>query len=201
MKKLLHALLLPLALCSTASASEYLRTADFGQKSPLTIEFIIDTELQKEMTLEEIKKTIFQLTGIANGEFYLQLNRYLSIAKITYNEKLPEEINKSLVLDEKVVHWLLARPKNTDFVIFITQRPLTHKESRITVGIGSSGGGAAIISLNSDLVISANILMHEIGHNCGAQHADDPKSLMHITSSKSLSYDKENLKIIRENCG
>lgn len=174
--------------------------ADFGTKTPLTIEFIIDTKMQKEMTVEEIEKTVLQITGIANDTFYQQVNRYLAIAKIIYNEKPPKEIDKNLVLDEKVLWWLLARSKDSDFIVFLTQRPLTYK-GQVVIGIGSEGGGASMISLNADLDISVNILLHEIGHNCGAQHSDDPKSIMNKAVSKSSIYDKENLKIIKENCG
>jgi len=202
MKKILLVFiaLFSLALYASAFTKESAKVADFGTKTPLTIEFIIDTKMLEEITVEEIEKTVFQITGIANDAFSPQIGRYLAIAKITYDEGLPAEINKNIVLDERVLWWLLARHKNTDLTVFLTQRPLTHK-GFIAVGIGSEGGGASMITLNSDLTISVNILLHEIGHNCGAQHSDDTNSLMHKAASRNLTYDKESLKIIKENCG
>lgn len=190
------------------------RVSDSQKKTPLTIEFIIDPELSRSIphaaAEDKLKETVEQASLVFN----YQVGRGLEIKKTTAVIKLPAAWKEQILNADDILSWLKSFPKETDFIVFVSGRSLKN-------AISESSGGYAFISTpenkrresailyNSDAKAMKKILLHELGHNCGARHTDetgsgtDPaeESIMHSKITSDIKYDSKNLETIKENCG
>ncbi|OGZ98610.1 MAG: hypothetical protein A3D41_05310 [Candidatus Sungbacteria bacterium RIFCSPHIGHO2_02_FULL_41_12b] len=188
------------------------------EKSPLTIEFIIDPELTKSIPQENIEENIKEVAKQASSIFLTQVGRRLEIGKVTFNIQPAEEINGQSVFGFEILNWLGKLAQTTDFIVFVTG-----KEIKSITGESKSGyanvkrhesdyikSKESTILYNSDIKVIKKVLLHELGHNCGATHIDDDKtipgaekieSIMHSKITSELKYDPKSADAIKQNCG
>ena len=206
--------LLPAIPASNTSASN-----NFPEKPPLTVDFVVDPELLKRLPRENIEKKLKEAVQQASPIFLFQIGKKIETGKISFDEKLPKEINKQSFLAKEVLDWLEKSAKTADFIVFVSGRVIKSAAGEAKGGFANMKkneygnyvkSGESIILFYSDAKIMRQLMLHELGHNCGAIHIDEDKtvpngekieSLMHSKMTSDLKYDPKSIDIIKQNCG
>ena len=207
-------LLVPLLLITIVPAANSPETSIQEVKPSRTIEFIIDPELLKSTPLETVVNKLQETVKQASLIFKAQVGPKLELAIITVNPPLPGTWKEPALKYVHILLWLKEIPKQTDFLVFVSNIGLKN-------AAGESRGGYAFISTpynkhrDSIILYSSHVntmkkeLLHEIGHNCGAEHNDKTgsgtkpaeESIMHSKIMSDIRYDSESLIIIKAYCG
>ena len=118
--------------------------------------------------------------------------------------ELPDGSAEQAIVVTSAIPWLVEHFKSkTDsrFIVFLAGRPVFFGWINLDGYNEGSGGRISIVKYYaSDPQYTANTLLHEIGHNCGAKHAEPRDSIMNDEQKDAISY-KESIPVIRENCG
>lgn len=172
-----------------------------AEQAPLTVNVAADPALAERFAShEELVAHLDEIIDRASLIFHADIGRRLRLGRVEVG--LPPKTG--IAVDATTAfQWLAEKVKRhpARFWLFIINRPLAPCSFLLTVnGCALLDDSRSIISYNSDLRFVVEILLHEIGHNCGSGHSDSRNSIMHERSNGSSSYgDKTG--IIREKCG
>ncbi|MDP3947926.1 MAG: hypothetical protein Q8Q41_04540 [bacterium] len=170
-------------------------------KPSLAVSIVVDPLLRDRFkSQEEFEVHILNIISRASLIFHAEVGRRLVPGAIEIG--LPPDAGSSID-DKSAFAWLSEKLKRrpSRFWVFLIDRPLTSCHiPGIWSGCGMMNDPRAIVVYNSDARYVAQNLLHEIGHNCGADHSESKESIMYLFDQGAATYgDKAG--IIREKCG
>jgi len=171
------------------------------KKLPLIVNIVVDPLLRDRFTtLEEFETHIFDIINRASLIFHADVGRRLVPGVIEVG--LPPNAGFSID-DNSAFAWLEQKMNKhpSRFWVFLIYRPLA---SCIIPGVWSGCGmmneAYSIAVYSSDINYTMRNILHEFGHNCGADHSKSEDSIMYFNDRNAISYgDKTG--IIRDTCG
>jgi hypothetical protein len=174
------------------------------EKPPLTISIAVDPFIKNRFpSQEELEEHLRDIVNRASLIFNADISRRLVLetVKIGLPPNAGTDIN-----DTDAFAWLTEKLKQhpSRFWVFLIDRPLASCNIPGTwYGCALMNASQSIVVYNSDLLLTVLNLLHEIGHNCGADHSESENSIMyplHRIHRSVTSYgDKK--EIIRQTCG
>src|SRR3989344_4843652 len=171
------------------------------EKPPLTVSIVADSLLRDRFTtIEEFETHIFDIINRASLIFHMEVGRRLVPGMIEVG--LPPNTGFSID-DKNAFTWLAEKLEwhPSRFWVFIIDRPLASCDiPGIWSGCAMMNDAYSIVAYNSDIGYTVQNLLHELGHNCGAEHSKSEDSIMYFFGRNATSYgDKTG--IIRDTCG
>ena len=171
------------------------------KKPPLTVSIVADPLLRDRFaTPEEFKAHILDIINRASLIFNADIGRRLVPGVVEIG--LPPNAGFS-INDKSAFAWLGKKFKKrpSRFWVFFINRPLASCHiPGIWSGCAMMNEAYSIVAYNSDIVYTIQNLLHELGHNCGADHSKSEDSIMYFFGRNATSYgDKTG--IIRDTCG
>ena len=171
------------------------------EKPPLTVNIVADPLLRDRFTTqEEFKAHILDIINRASLIFHTEVGRRLIPGAIEVG--LPPNTGFSID-DKSAFTWLAEKLKRhpSRFWVFLIYRPLASCDiPGIWSGCAMMNEAYSIVAYNSDIVYTIQNLLHELGHNCGADHSEFEDSIMYFIGRNATSYgDKTG--VIRDTCG
>ncbi len=171
------------------------------EKPPLTINIVADPLLRDRFkSQEEFEAHLFGIINSASLIFNADIGRRLVPGAIEIG--LPPNTGFSVDNNNAFV-WLSEKLKRhpSRFWVFLIDRPLASCNiPGIWTGCALMNESRSIVVYNSDIRFVVQNLLHELGHNCGADHSASRDSIMYSSDQNATSYgDKTG--IIRDKCG
>lgn len=188
------------------------RASAFDQKPPLVIDFIVDPDVRQRFASDQdLRATVEDTVMRASLIFHANIGRRLRVGNVRIG--LPPGVSQQIFIGEALA-WLV---KNNDgkgnFLVFLSGRPIFLYDGyseetgkpvpRYFSGYADFSGQHSLVIFSSDSQRAALILLHELGHNCGAGHSEDQLSIMYENNNHAatpLSF-KEYASRVREQCG
>lgn len=160
------------------------------QKNPLVIDFIVDPEIPQG-TVEDIVMR-------ASIIFNLEIGRRLTVGTVQIGTPIK---NRDEVAEPKdLFAWLNKREGGEGkFLVFLSKAPFFDLKHDRLLG-GESEDRLILLEYVFETQRVAFVLLHEIGHLCGARHSTDITSIMSTRTNRKMSYEKA-ISEIRERCG
>src|SRR3989344_1424248 len=171
------------------------------EKSPLTVSIAVDPLLRDRFkSQEELEAHLLELLNRASLIFNADVGRRFvpGVGEIG----LPPNTGFSID-DKNAFAWLAEKLKRrpSRFWVFLIDRPLASCHiPGVWSGCGMMNDPRAIVVYNSDARYVAQNLLHEIGHNCGADHSESKESIMYLFDQGAATYG-DKVGVIREKCG
>ncbi|MBI2637551.1 MAG: trypsin-like peptidase domain-containing protein, partial [Candidatus Sungbacteria bacterium] len=186
------------------------RKSDTDRKSPLTLEVVVDPGLIGKdgiVTKEQIVLYVSRMVSQSSSIFLTQVGRPLSVSKITFPESLPHFISskEQHLKTAAALTWLHAVRQTTDRIVLLTDKVIIDPTGMVRGGYADDS--FILMAHYSDQNIGKRVLLHELGHTCGAGHLLNPamvpenNRLMAPDLGNGFMYDSKNLEIINKNCG
>ncbi|MBI2446809.1 MAG: hypothetical protein HYV51_03285 [Parcubacteria group bacterium] len=171
------------------------------EKPPLIVSIVIDPLLRDRFaTPEEFETHILDIINRASLIFHAEVGRRLVPRVIEVG--LPPNTGFS-INDKSAFAWLAEKLERhpSRFWVFLIDRPLASCDiPGIWSGCAMMNESYSIVAYNSDIGYTVQNLLHELGHNCGADHSEFEDSIMYFIGRNAVSYgDKTG--IIRDTCG
>ena len=171
------------------------------EKPPLIVNIVADPLLRDRFkSQKEFETHILSIINRASLIFNADIGRRLVPGVIEIG--LPPNTGFSID-DNSAFAWLEQKMSKhpSRFWVFLIYRPLA---SCIIPGVWSGCGmmneAYSIVVYSSDIDYTMRNMLHELGHNCGADHSKSEDSIMYFNDRNAISYgDKTG--IIREKCG
>lgn len=171
------------------------------EKPPLTISIVADPLLRDRFdSREEFEAYMLDLINRASLIFNADVGKRLVPGAVEVG--LPPNAGFSIE-DKSAFAWLGEKQQRrpSQFWIFLIDRPLASCHiPGIWGGCALMNESRSIVAYNSDLAFTLQNLLHEMGHNCGANHSESKSSIMHPVGQNATSYG-DKAAIIREKCG
>ncbi len=170
------------------------------EKPPLTVSIVVDPLLYDRFkSPEELEVHLLNIISRASLIFNADIGRQLVLDVIEVG--LPP--NAGLSIDDKSAFaWLKEKVKRhpSRFWVFLIDRPLASCNiSGTWSGCGMMNNSISIVVYNSDLALTLRNLLHELGHNCGADHSESKISIMYPWGGNNVTY-SDKVVIIRDTC-
>lgn len=170
-------------------------------KPPLTVSIAVDPLLRDRFkSQEELEAHLLDIINRASLIFNADVGRRLVPGVVEIG--LPPNTGFSID-DKNAFAWLAEKLKRrpSRFWVFLIDRPLASCAiPGVWAGCGVMNESRTIVVYVSDLASTLQNLLHEIGHNCGADHSESKDSIMYASGRNATSYgDKKG--IIRDKCG
>ena len=183
---------------------------DIDDKKPFTFEVIVDQRILSRnggLTKEEMVLYISRLVSHSSSIFLTQVGRPLSVIKVTFPESPPFFLASKVqnLKTAAALAWLKTLRRSTDRIVLLVDGTIIDPE-----GVARGGYADApfiLMTYYSDQTLTKRILLHEIGHTCGAGHLLNPTEfpennrLMAADLGNGFMYDPKNLETIKNNCG
>jgi len=171
------------------------------EKPPLMVSIVVDPLLRDHFTtLEEFEIHILDIINRTSLVFHTEVGRRLVPGVIEVS--LPPNTGFSID-DKSAFAWLATKLKRhpSRFWVFLIYRPLASCSiPGIWSGCAMMNEAYSIVAYNSDVGFTMQNLLHELGHNCGADHSESKDSIMYFIGRNATSYgDKTG--VIRDTCG
>src|SRR3989344_3477531 len=171
------------------------------EKPPLTVNIVVDPLLRDHFeSQEKFEAHITDIVNRASLIFHAETGRRLVPGMIEIG--LPPNTGFSID-DKSSFTWLAEKLKRhpSRFWVFLIYRPLASCDiPGIWSGCAMMNETYSIVAYNSDVGYTVQNLLHELGHNCGADHSKSEDSIMYFFGRNATSYgDKTG--IIRDTCG
>src|SRR3989344_1930576 len=172
-----------------------------NEKPPPTVNIVVDPLLRDHFeSQEKFEAHILDIINRASLIFHTEVGRRLISGAIEVG--LPSNTGFSID-DKSAFTWLAEKLKRhpSRFWVFLIYRPLASCDiPGIWSGCAMMNETYSIVAYNSDVGYTVQNLLHELGHNCGADHSKSEDSIMYFFGRNATSYgDKAG--IIRDTCG
>ncbi|HEY4494883.1 MAG: hypothetical protein A3B89_02500 [Candidatus Buchananbacteria bacterium RIFCSPHIGHO2_02_FULL_40_13] len=172
-----------------------------NEKPPLTVGIVVDPLLRERFkTTKEFEAHITGIINRASLIFHANVGRRLVLGVI----EVGLSPNTGFSIDDKSAFaWLAEKLERhpSRFWVFLIDRPLASCDiPGIWSGCAMMNEAYSIVAYNSDVSYTVQNLLHELGHNCGADHSEFEDSIMYFIGRNATSYgDKTG--VIRDTCG
>jgi len=203
-------------ICSILSAFALSACALFGPDVPqraVRIKVLADVSFRARNPRwnEEARGLIEAASDFYEREFDLRLLTH-SVTSWPEQERIPSTV--ALLARMQKEFPLQSKPADYDLLIAFTaentSRYLVAGRPRVDrIGNCAEGLGSYVVvpvsqvfkyrGMNAEPELDVIALIHELGHIFGAEHVQDPNSLMHEDFSYRSDFDRKNREVIRKN--
>lgn len=171
------------------------------EKPPLAVSIVADPLLRGRFnTQEEFDAHILDIINRASLIFNMNVGRRLVLDALEVG--LPP--NTGFIINDINAFEYLSEKLNkhpSRFWVFLIYRPLASCNIQgILAGCAVMNESRSIVVYNSDIRFAVQNLLHELGHNCGANHSESKNFIMYVNDRNAVSYG-DKTSIIRDNCG
>lgn len=172
------------------------------RKSDVIINFIVDPEIKKRFGTEaEFIFYLDDLVSRASLIFNADIGKRLKLGSVKINT--PSKNKNAVEEPETLISWLKKQDDGSGgFLIFFTNTPFFDRSHNRLLGGYSEqkGNRLLLVEYTFETQRISMVILHQIGHLCGAEHSEGNPSIMSNTKNDSISFE-EHIPIIRKNCG
>jgi len=172
------------------------------KNTTLIVNLIVDPEIREKFDREsEFVSYLNELLSRASLIFNAEIGRHFELGSIKIGTRAKDRYKTEE--PEFFMSWLRRQDDGRGrFVIFFTNTAFFDRDHARLLGGYSDPNGNRLLLVEYAFETQrvAMVILHHIGHLCGAGHSEDPPSIMSRTRNNSISF-KEHKEVIQKNCG